>query len=130
MSGRFLLDTHALLWVLADDDRLSGKVRRIVRDAKSEVAASVVSLWEVILKHQAGRLELQPEVHELIEFVLERSGWTVLPVFGSHLAALCGLPRLHKDPFDRLLVAQAMAERLTILTADRRIPEYPVTTLW
>ena len=105
MTTAYLLDTHALLWTLADDKRLSRSARRAILKDEARLVVSVVSAWEIILKHQA-------------------------PITAAHVAALAELPALHRDPFDRLLVAQARTEGLTILTADKAIREYPVPTLW
>jgi len=129
VKPRFLLDTHALLWLLGDDPRLSKVVRQALRDA-STLVVSVVSLWEIALKHQAGRIEFGVDLKEFLDLVVREPTWTLLPVSAAHIAGLCDLPRLHKDPFDRLLVAQARIEDLTLLTADPIIPKCPVRTAW
>ena len=129
MKTRFLLDTHALLWLLCDDPRLSKILRHGLRDSAT-LMVSVASLWEIALKHQAGRIELGVDLREFLDLVIREPSWTVLPVSAAHIAGLCDLPRLHKDPFDRLLVAQARLEDLTLLTADPIISKYPVRTAW
>jgi PIN domain nuclease of toxin-antitoxin system len=90
---------------------------------------SIASLWEIALKNQAGKLELGMPLDQFLDGIFEQSAWRVLPVAGAHILALCGLPMLRKDPFDRLLVAQAKAEGLTLLTTDPALAQYgvPVT---
>lgn len=130
MTSGFLLDTHALLWVLEEDPRLSRKARQIVRSESSRLSVSVVSAWEIVLKHQAGKLRIGFALEDLLDYVLDSGNWSILPVLSVHVAALSKLPILHKDPFDRLLIAQAQVERLAILTADGEIRKHPVTTIW
>ena len=129
MRTRFLLDTHALLWLLEDDPRLSKILRQALRDSAT-LTVSVVSLWEIALKHLAGRIELGVDLKVFLDLVIREPSWTLLPISAAHIAGLCDLPRLHKDPFDRLLVAQARIEDLTLLTADPIISKYPVRTAW
>ena len=130
MTTAYLLDTHALLWTLADDKRLSRSARRAILKDEARLVVSVVSAWEIILKHQAGKLKLDVGLQDMLDVVLRGGHWSVLPITAAHVAALAELPALHRDPFDRLLVAQARTEGLTILTADKAIREYPVPTLW
>lgn len=90
---------------------------------------SVVSVWEIILKYQARKLLLATTLAEALEQII-RSPWSLLPVLPEHLSVLAALPLLHKDPIDRMLIAQAQYENLTIITPDHRIQEYDVKTLW
>jgi len=125
-----LFDTHALLWLLAGDKRLSTRARRIVVDSGTELVVSAVSLWEIVLKHQAGKLKLDVPLEDFVEAITSQESWRLLPVTPAHIRALCDLPRLHKDPFDRVLIAQTELENMILLTADSAITAYPVRTTW
>ncbi len=119
----YLIDTHVLIWWLTDDARLSKEVRDIL--TYKPVFCSVVSLWEVILKAEAGKINVADS------FIMEAKGqgFAWLEVQVNHIEALHHLPQYHKDPFDRLLIAQAKAECLTLITADKRIQKYNVPIL-
>lgn len=119
-----------LLWLLTNDRRLSRTARRILNDPDSRLVVSVASLWEILLKHRAGRLELNMDVGDLLSELASQSSWRVLPVAVTHLPAFLDLPNVHKDPFDRLLIAQARSEGMVILTAHSAIRRYPVATAW
>ena len=120
---RLLLDTHVLLWWIADDPRIGLQSRGVLRDRSNQVLVSVVSLWELALKAQVGKLVTN--IEEVSEG-LEQDGFTRLAIADSHLVALTSVPRHHKDPFDHLLVAQAIAEDATLMSEDRWMPSYPV----
>jgi PIN domain nuclease of toxin-antitoxin system len=91
---------------------------------------SVVCAWEIVLKHQAGKLVLGIRLEEILDQILYRSPWTLLPIASQHLPLLAALPTIHKDPFDRIMVAQAQFEKLTLVTPDKQIRKYKVPTLW
>ncbi len=120
---RLLLDTHALLWWLADDAQLGARARELIEDPGNDVVVSIASLWEIVVKVRVGKLEADIEQ---IAYALEREGFTVLGVGMPHLLTLAGLPMHHRDPFDHLLIAQAIAEDATFVTADRNASRYPV----
>lgn len=120
---KFLLDTRALLWWLADDDQLGGAAREVVADPANNILISMVSLWEIVVKLRIGKL--QAEIEEIIDAV-QREGFTVLDVGMAHLVTLAGLPMHHRDPFDHLLIAQAMTEDATFMSEDRNAARYPV----
>ena len=120
---KFLLDTHALLWWLADDDQLGGAAREVIADPANDILISMVSLWEIAVKVRIGKL--QADIEEIINAV-QREGFTVLDVGVAHLVALAGLPMHHRDPFDHLLIAQAMTEDATFMSEDRYAARYPV----
>lgn len=122
MSG-YLLDTHVLLWAAAGSDRISSATRRILQDPTIDVRFSVVSLWEMVIKLQLGRADLAVDPGAL-RAEARLAGLAEVPVHGEHVLALGDLPPLHRDPFDRLLVAQARQEGLTLLTVDRRVLAY------
>jgi PIN domain nuclease of toxin-antitoxin system len=118
---RLLLDTHALLWWLADDARLAAVEREAIRNPKNEVYLSAASVWEIVIKQGLGRLK----VPEPVSVAAARLGFRPLPITFEHVEATGLLPSLHRDPFDRLLVAQAKVESLTLVTRDPSMREYP-----
>jgi len=117
---RLLLDTHIFLWLAADSPRLNAKARRLLNGA-SEVYVSSATIWESAIKARIGKLTVDPE-DLLLE--IEKCGFKELPVFGRHGAAVARLPLLHRDPFDRILVAQAISEQLRLLTIDPELAAY------
>ena len=119
-----LLDTHALLWWLDDDRRLGPAARHAIQTG--EVFVSIVSLWEIALKHGLGKLAIAAEP---VAHAIDRSGFATLDLARHHCFALARLPHHHRDPFDRMLVAQAESEQLPMMTADRRLAAYPLTIL-
>jgi len=130
VSDGLLLDTQVLIWIISSDDRLSGKARRAISRPAALLTVSVVSVWEIVLKRQVGKLRLPSGLSDVLDEILYRSTWTILPVASEHLPVLAALPALHKDPFDRMLVAQAQHEGMTIVTADEQIAKYQVRTIW
>ena len=128
---RLLLDTHALIWLVDDAPQLRSNVRAaIVREA-GEVFFSVVSLCEIALKASVGKLKLTPRARSLFEGdELERRGLSFLPLAKAHALRVAELQLHHRDPFDRLLVAQALQEDLTIVTHDRKLAAYGAPILW
>ena len=120
-----LLDTHALLWWLDDNPTLSAEARDAIADGRNLVFVSAVVIWEIRIKQALGKLQLPANFRE----VLDGQALDELPLTVDHAHRLAELPPLHRDPFDRMLVAQAMAERLTIVTRDPDIPRYPVRVI-
>ena len=125
-TRRLLLDTHVWLWWQADDRRLGARARHAIGTA-TEVRFSAASAWEIAIKVSLGKLTLPRGVD--IESALALDGFRPLPVEVAHAEALRALPALHRDPFDRMLVAQAQSEGLTIMTADARLADYEVPLL-
>jgi PIN domain nuclease of toxin-antitoxin system len=125
-----LLDTNILIWALSASDKISSRARRAMSRPAASLTVSIISVWEIILKHQAGKLRLGSSLSEALDQILYYSPWDILPIAAEHLSALAALPALHKDPFDRLLVAQAQHEDMAIVTADEQIPKYEVRTIW
>jgi PIN domain nuclease of toxin-antitoxin system len=123
---RLLLDTHAIIWSIAEPDRLSTHARELVVDPGNHVFVSVVSAWEITIKRALGKLEFA----DLTDALLDRYGFEALPLELSHANRVGRLPRLHDDPFDRMLVAQAQVEGLTVVSRDRRVTAYPVDVEW
>jgi PIN domain nuclease of toxin-antitoxin system len=122
-----LLDTSTLLWTLVAPDRLSPPAREVI--STGNVVLSVVSYWEVVIKTRKGLLPIQDPVSWWTR-AAEWLGGQVLPIRASHITALAALPDLHRDPFDRMLIAQAVAEGLSLVTSDRQIAAYAVRVVW
>lgn len=120
---RILLDTHVLLWALTDSDRLSDDVRAIVRSPENDVLFSAASIWELAIKVQIGRLGLGMQPEEVRTAALD-AGFAELAIRGDVAARVSLLPMHHRDPFDRLLVAQALAEPARLYTADAILARY------
>jgi len=118
-----LLDTHILLWVAGEPDRLPEQVRFVVENPGTEVLYSAASLWEIAIKSGLGRTDFAVDPRVLRRGLLE-NGYTELPVTGTHAVAVDLLPPIHRDPFDRMLVAQAQIEGITLLTADATLGLY------
>jgi len=117
---RLLLDTHIFLWLTADSPKLTARARDLIQRA-SEVDVSSVTIWEVAIKSRIGKMNADPD-----ELLLEiaKCGFRELPILGRHAVTVARLPLLHSDPFDRLLVAQAISETMHLLTADEKLLEY------
>ena len=132
--SRFLLDTHSLIWFFTGDAQLSFKSRKIIDDEENTKFISIVSAWEMTIKQSKGRefLDLGTTVDEFFEQKLVYQDFRILTVELSHLKALSELPLLkkHKDPFDRLLIAQAISEKVTIISCDSKFKDYPVDKIW
>jgi PIN domain nuclease of toxin-antitoxin system len=121
---KFLLDTHVLLWAAGEPARLSAPARRLLNDANNELIFSPASLWEVGIKRGLGRKDLNVDARLLRRGLLD-NGYEELPILSEHLVEIESLPAIHKDPFDRLLVAQATVEGITLLTLDSVVARYP-----
>ena len=121
---KFLLDTHLLLWAAGEPKRLSKAVRSLLEDADNELLFSAASLWEVAIKSALGRKDFRVEVRLLRRGLLD-NGYSELPIVSDHVVAIESLPPIHKDPFDRVLVAQATVEGITLLTNDPVVAQYP-----
>jgi len=126
----YLLDSHALLWWWFDPDRLSGAVRSLLSDSENQVLVSAASVWELSLKHHQGKLpELASAIADL-PGLLQADGFEALPISLAHGIRAGGYSQPHRDPFDRMLAAQAELDRLVLLTADPQLSTFPCQTLW
>jgi PIN domain nuclease of toxin-antitoxin system len=125
---RLLLDTHVWLWLLAASDRLRPAVLQQLAEA-DDLVLSAACVWEVVVKHGLGKLPLPVPPDRLVTLSCGEAGMRALPLTAEHLLGVAELPLLHRDPFDRALVAQARAEGLTLVTADPRVQDYPVPVL-
>ncbi|MDR2482908.1 MAG: type II toxin-antitoxin system VapC family toxin [Treponema sp.] len=134
MKG-YLLDTHAAIWFFNGSSELSSAAGRIIRDLSNPVYLSIASVWELAIKISAGKLDFagdEAAFKKARGFVrlAEANQIAVLPIETAHLDALEGLPWIHRDPFDRLLIAAARAENMTLVSADRNIARYDVSHIW
>jgi PIN domain nuclease of toxin-antitoxin system len=123
---KLLLDTHLLLWAVGPDERLSAKARGLMSDPDNELCFSTVSIWEVAIKHGRGRDDFEVDPRLLRRGLLDNL-YRELPVTGEHAVAIANLPLLHRDPFDRMLVAQSMVEGIMLLTSDPLVAQYPAS---
>ncbi|EIC23556.1 type II toxin-antitoxin system VapC family toxin [Thiorhodovibrio frisius] len=124
---RLLLDTQILLWTAGDSARLPNQTRTVLEAPENLLYFSAVNLWEVVIKLGLGRKDFQVDAHALRRGLLD-NGYRELPINSRHTLMVQNLPRIHKDPFDRILIAQAMVEGLTLMTTDDFIVQYPVAT--
>jgi PIN domain nuclease of toxin-antitoxin system len=130
LAAALLLDTHALIWWLLDDVSLSPTARAALATPENQVFVSAVSIGEIAIKLSINKLPLPKELDRDLLDVVTATGFTPLPVTLEHAYAIRHLPWHHRDPFDRLLIAQSRVERLTIVTDDRMIRRYSVDVLW
>ena len=121
---KLLLDTHLLLWAAGEPERLSASAHALINDLDNELLFSAASLWEVAIKRGLGRKDFQVDVRLLRRGLLD-NGYGELPIVSDHVVAIESLPPIHKDPFDRVLVAQATVEGITLLTVDPVVARYP-----
>lgn len=127
MNPRLLLDTHVLIWALTAPRRLPARVAAAIRDPERDVYVSAASTWEIAIKSALGKITADIDT---VVGAARDAGFDELPISIAHTVRLRALPPLHRDPFDRLLVAQALDEHLTIVSHDRLISAYPVSRLW
>ena len=127
---RLLLDTHTFLWWITDDPRLSAQARKVIRDKRNELLFSAASGWEIAIKARLGRLQLPDDLEQFIVTQLSINTMSVLPIQLHHALHVYTLPDHHRDPFDRMLVAQSQVEELPIVTADPQVSAYDVRTIW
>ena len=125
---KYLLDTNALLYMFGAPSELSARARRIVRD-ESDLSVSIVSFWEIAIKQSIGKLQFCMTIPELESSCNERD-IKVLGLSSTAIESIKGLPKIHGDPFDRILIAQALTGNMVIVTSDGVMPQYPVRTVW
>lgn len=121
---KLLLDTHLLLWAAGEPKRLSKQARRLMDNPENELLFSAASLWEVAIKRALGRADFKVDARLLRRGLLD-NGYSELPIISNHVVATESLPPIHKDPFDRVLIAQATVEGVTLLTIDPLVSQYP-----
>jgi PIN domain nuclease of toxin-antitoxin system len=123
---RLLLDTHVLLWGVLAPQKLSQRTRKLLDDRANTLVFSVVNIWEIVIKRSLGRDDLEIDPRAMRRGLID-NGYEELPIAPAHALALDDLPPLHKDPFDRMLIAQSRVEGLALLTADKLVLQYPGT---
>jgi PIN domain nuclease of toxin-antitoxin system len=121
---KLLLDTQLVLWAAGQPEKLSGEARSLLEAAENELLFSAASIWEITIKNGLGREDFRVEPRVLRRGLLD-NGYLELPITSQHAVGVDGLPALHRDPFDRLLVAQAQSEGIMLITADAQVAQYP-----
>lgn len=127
---RVLLDTHAFLWWVLEDPRLSARAQSVIEAQENDVLVSAVSAWEIAIKSADARLDLPELAQTYVPGRIAANGFRELDITVEHAVRVAGLPAIHRDPFDRLLVAQAQVEGIPILTSDPAIARYDVDVIW
>lgn len=127
---RLLLDTHAFLWFLLDDVQLSATARNLIIDSSNEIEISPATYWEIAIKISIGKYSLPEPFEQFMEREITTNQFRVLHIEPKHVTPLTTLPFHHRDPFDRLLIAQAMVEQIPIVSSDSVMDDYPITRLW
>ena len=126
---RYLLDTHTVIWYLDESHRLPQGMEEVIDHSDNRIYVSSVSLWETAIKINLGKLELNSTFNEFLNKV-RNSDFDILQIEDAYLQSLSILPSIHKDPFDRLLIATALVENLTIITVDENVRKYSVPCIW
>jgi len=127
---KYLLDTHAFIWLDSIPDQLSSKAVIICKDPANILYVSLASIWEMQIKISAGKLQLPKPLAEIIQWQQQNNFIQLLPITIQHIFTLDSLPQYHRDPFDRMLIAQAQVESLTIISRDNTFAQYPVNVIW
>ncbi len=127
---KLLLDTHILIWWSLDSGKLTRKVYELLTDSSNTLVVSIASIWEMQIKVQLGKLDLEKKVSELITHQQQINNLEVLPIDPTHVYALESLPNEHRDPFDRIIIAQSIVEAIPLLSADRVFDRYLVDRIW
>jgi PIN domain nuclease of toxin-antitoxin system len=124
-----LLDTHSLIWFLNGEEKLSDKAKSVIEDPSNSKIGSIATVWEIAIKISLDKMRLQKGFKYFLDMV-EDNGFDILPITFEHTIELSTLEFIHRDPFDRLLIAQCIADNLTIVTKDENIKRYNIKTIW
>ena len=127
---RYLLDTHTLLWFITEDEELSDRARQLILDSNNEIFLSIASLWEIAIKVNIGKLALDKPFNQLFPDELDSHGIEILNITINSLIHLTTLPFHHRDPFDRLIIAQALDEGISVISVDSALDPYGVNREW
>lgn len=130
MSQTLLLDTHTFIWFDVQSTRLSASAKQLIADPKNRKLLSAASIWEMSIKVGNGRLQLGGDLATVVRDQVSGNGIEILPVTAEHALAVQSLPPIHRDPFDRMLVAQAIVENAVLISCDPNLAKYPVTVFW
>ncbi|MEH2194847.1 MAG: type II toxin-antitoxin system VapC family toxin [Nostoc sp.] len=125
-----LLDTHTFIWYVTNNSRLSNRVLELINDQNNEILLSIASLWEIAIKQNLGKLSFNQPFEIFLTQQLNLNDFRLLDIKISHVTVVAALPLHHRDPFDRILIAQSLAENIPILSADKIFDAYPIERLW
>jgi PIN domain nuclease of toxin-antitoxin system len=125
-----LIDTHALLWIAGDENKVSARARSVFLNPRNGLYFSAANLWEMAIKISIKKLNLGSTLDDFIEDHIVGNGILLLPIKPSHVVRIATMPFIHRDPFDRLMVAQALAENMRILSSDRQLDGYSIQRIW
>jgi PIN domain nuclease of toxin-antitoxin system len=124
-----LIDTHAVIWFITEDSKLPLKTKRVIEDSKNNCFVSIATYWEIAIKYSLDRLNLGTDLDNIFK-VIEKTGFELLPVTTNQILINAGLPHHHNDPFDRIIIAQAIYENLKIVSKDGQFENYEVSLIW
>jgi len=127
---KVLLDTHAMYWYIEGDPQLGSGAHNVIQDASNEVLISPASYWEIAIKLSIGKWQLNRPYEQFVSLGLGQYGFQILPILPSHTAHLVSMPFHHRDPFDRLLLAQSIVEKIAIVSSDGSFDAYGITRIW
>lgn len=125
-----LLDTHAFLWFVLGDSRLSATAKKEIEDPQNDKLISPAAYWEIAIKISIGKYTLPQPYEQFLQKAIDDNGFVILPIEPKHTAELINLPFHHRDPFDRLMIAQAIVEQISVVSNDAAFDPYPVTRIW
>lgn len=125
-----LIDTHAFLWFIAGSEKLSHLARKAIEDEENEIVLSVASIWEMSIKVSIGKLSTKFPLRKMIPEQMECNGFDLLPIEAGHCMRVSELPMHHRDPFDRLLIAQALEDNMPVVTTDGIFDQYGISRIW
>ena len=126
---QLLLDTHPFIWFINGDNQLPERIKKIIADPENECFLSIASIWEIAIKTSLGKLELQSDFNKITDFLFDND-IEILPINFDHLQTLLKLEYYHRDPFDRVIISQGIAENLTVLSKDAIFDKYPIKLIW
>jgi PIN domain nuclease of toxin-antitoxin system len=126
---KILLDTQAFIWFVENDKQLPTKIKEYLEDSNNNIAISIASLWEMVIKMTLDKLQLNCDIEEMIEKLYE-NGFDILPILPKHIIKLSTLDYIHRDPFDRIIISQGLTENILIVSSDKIFDEYGVTRKW
>lgn len=125
----YLVDTHAVIWFITNNERLPSHTKSLMEDKSNMCFVSIATYWEMSIKHSIGRLTLHTDLASIFQ-IIDESGFEILPITINHTLANANLDFHHQDPFDRIMIAQAITEQLQIITTDKEFSNYPVSVIW
>ncbi|TNF45091.1 MAG: type II toxin-antitoxin system VapC family toxin [Bacteroidetes bacterium] len=124
-----LIDTHAVIWFITEDSKLPLKIKKIIENTENNCFVSIATYWEIAIKHSLGRLNLDSGLENIFR-IIEKTGFEILPITTNQILINASLPHYHQDPFDRIIIAQAIQDDLKIVTKDGQFKNYQVSLIW